>query len=92
MKKLLLISLGVLIVAGFVIYQDPQLRAYFTRTTEQVLPSAVTEQTLYRWRDKHGQWQLSDKPPPAGVDYETVQYPANTNVIPSERLTGKKSD
>ena len=92
MKKFLAVTLGVLVAAGIVAYQNPQLRAYFQRETEKVLPASATQQTLYRWRDQHGQWQVSDKPPGDGIKYEIVRYPTNANVIPAERLTGKKAN
>jgi hypothetical protein len=88
MKTFLAVIVGILIAAGIVVYQNPHMRAWFERKSEQVLPAA-TEQTLYRWRDQHGEWHVSDKPP-AGIKYETVRYPTNANVIPAEQLTGKK--
>lgn len=90
MKKFLVVALGILIAAAYAAYQNPRMRAYFERETQQVLPKSASEQTLYRWRDQHGQWQVSDTPPPAGIKYQTVHYPTNANVIPAERLTGKK--
>ena len=90
MKNFLIAVLGILIVVGYFSYQDPQIRAYFERKTQQVLPDAATQQTLYRWQDEHGQWQLSDKPPASGIKYETVHIHKDTNIIPSEQLTGKK--
>lgn len=92
MKKFLVVALGILLVGGYAAYQNPRMRAYFERETQQVLPKSATEQTLYRWRDQHGQWQVSDKPPAAGIKYDTVHYPTNANVIPSDQLTGKKSN
>lgn len=92
MKKFLVPALGALVIVGYLIYQDPQWRAFFERQTQQVLPDAAAQQTLYRWRDQHGQWQLSDKPPSAGIKYETVQIHKDTNIIPAEQLTGKKAN
>ena len=90
MKKFLVVALGILIAAGYVAYTNPQVRAYLERKTHQVLPAAATQQTLYRWKNRQGEWQVSGKPPPAGIKYETVHYPTNANVIPAEQLTGKK--
>jgi hypothetical protein len=92
MKKFLAVAIGILIAVGIVVYQNPQMRAWFQRKSEQVMPASATQQTLYRWRDKHGEWQISDKPPAAGIKYETVRYPTNANVIPAEQLTGKKAN
>jgi len=92
MKKFLAVAIGILIAVGIVAYQNPQLRAWFERKTDQVLPASATQQTLYRWRDQHGEWHVSDKPPSGGIKYETVRYSTNANVIPAEQLTGKKSN
>ena len=90
MKKWLIIGLGVLAGAGYVIYQDPATRAYIEQKSEKILPKNVTHTTVYRWKDKQGQWQITNTPPPQGIKYETLEYRKDTNVIPSERLTGKK--
>lgn len=90
MKKALFIILGVAVVMGYMGYQDPEIRAWFQRQSHQVLPRSASEQTLYRWQDRHGEWHVSDKPPGGGIHYQTVHYPTNANVIPSRELTGKK--
>lgn len=92
MKKWLLIGLVVVAVGGYLLYQQPEVRHFLEQQTEQVLPSEVTHTTVYKWQDKTGQWQITNSPPPAGVKYETIQYRKDTNVIPAERLTGKKTD
>lgn len=92
MKKFFLIAIVVLAVAGYYVYQDPQLRAWFDRQTQEMLPEQATHHVIYRWQDAQGQWQVSNTPPPAGVDYETVRYHKDANVIPAEQLTGKKPD
>ncbi len=92
MKKFLAVAIGILIAAGIVAYQNPQIRAWFERKTAHVLPASATQQTLYRWRDQHGEWQVSDTPPSGGIKYETVHYSTNANVIPAEQLTGKKTN
>ena len=38
---------------------------------------------LYKWRNKQGQWQATDKPPPAGTPFEVKQYPIDYNIVPS---------
>lgn len=92
MKKFLVVTLGILIAASIVAYKNPRFRAWFERQTQQVLPASATQQTLYRWRDKAGHWQISDKPPGDGNKYDTEHYPTNANVIPAEQLTGKKNN
>ena len=92
MKKWFIIVAALLIATGYFIYQNPAYRAWFERQSDQLLPDTVTHNKLYRWRDHNGQWQLSDKPPADGIKYEVVEYHKDANVIPSERLTGKKAD
>lgn len=92
MKKLISIIIVLLGIAAYFVYQDPELRARFERHTEQLLPEQATHTIMYRWKDAQGQWQVSDSPPPAGTQYETVRYHKDTNLIPAERLTGKKPE
>lgn len=89
MKKAVFITLTLLVIAVYVGYRNPQVRAWFARKTQQVLPATATEQTMYRWRDRHGEWHVSGKPP-RGIHYDTLHYPTDANVIPSAELTGKK--
>jgi hypothetical protein len=37
---------------------------------------------LYQWRDVQGNWQFTDTPPPAGIDYEQRDYRDDVNVLP----------
>ena len=39
---------------------------------------------LYMWRNQQGQWQATDKPPPAGTPFEVKQYPIDANIVPSQ--------
>ncbi|GLQ33114.1 DUF4124 domain-containing protein [Litoribrevibacter albus] len=43
-------------------------------------PSGLT--TVYKWKDKEGQWHFSDKPQDH-VDNETLKYNPNANIIQS---------
>lgn len=43
----------------------------------------VTRTTLYRWQDEAGNWHVSDTPP-AGRDYEVVEYRSDANTVPPE--------
>ena len=92
-SKNFLIALTVsLIAAGIYIYNTPENRAWFERKADQMLPDSVTHNKMYRWKDAKGQWQLSDTPPANGIKYEVLEYHRETNVIPSEKLTGKPKD
>jgi len=92
MQKFFLIAIVALAASGYYVYQDPELRAWFDRQTQQLLPEQATHHVMYRWKDAQGQWQVSDSPPGPGIEYETVRYHKDTNLIPSEQLTGKKPD
>ena len=37
---------------------------------------------VYKWRNERGEWQLTDTPPPPGVEYELSDYQDNVNVLP----------
>lgn len=89
MKKTLFIFLAILTGVALYIYLDPSLNRQAGQQIDKLLDSEQTR-TLYRWQNAEGQWQVSDTPPAAGIPYETVQYNRNTNVVPSENLTGRK--
>ncbi len=89
MKKALFIFLAILTGVALYIYLDPSLNRQAGQQIDKLLDSEQTR-TLYRWQNAEGQWQISDTPPAAGIPYETVQYNRNTNVVPSENLTGRK--
>lgn len=37
---------------------------------------------VYKWQDTDGAWQVSDQPPPQGVDFEVRAYARDENVLP----------
>ena len=37
---------------------------------------------IYKWRDENGAWQLTDTPPPAGIEFEVSDYREDVNVLP----------
>jgi len=99
MKKILLVSFILLIIFGILLYQSPALR----HKLNAMLPSGVSEQIqkltpdkllnktkpLYKWKNKQGEWIVSDTAPTDGSKYETLQYNQDSNVIPSKQITGK---
>ncbi len=92
MKKWLIIGLGILIAFGITFYKDPAVKSFLERQSDNILPEQITHLKAYRWRDKDGNWHVSDRPPPDGIEYEEVIYHRDTNVIPSDKLTGDKND
>ena len=75
----------VLLLAGLIVYLNPD---YKTRLQELVftagtsLSPAGKTTRVYKWRDAEGQWQISDQPPPLEIDYETLEYHPDLNVLP----------
>jgi hypothetical protein len=47
------------------------------------LPRAIDPNPpLYKWKDAHGQWHITDQPPP-DRPYEEVRIDPRTNVVPT---------
>ena len=92
MKKILLILAAVLTAAVWYLYQNPQLSRKIEKEVNQLLPATPQTTTVYKWQDNAGNWQITDHPPPAGIRYETLEYQSDTNVMPSEAVTGQKKD
>lgn len=92
MKKWISILLVIGLAFGIVYYKDPRVQSFFKQQLDQNLPEQITHSKAYRWKDKRGQWTVSDTPPADGSPYEEIQYHRDTNVIPAEKLTGKSAD
>lgn len=78
--KVIIVMLLVIVVIGGWFYIDPDTRRQWLAATPLVSPAAVT--TVYKWRDDQGNWQITDTPPPGDIDYETLTYYSDTNVMP----------
>ena len=79
--RLLLLLVAVAAAAGLYLYLDPESG----KQLKDVLPDAAFSPdsvTVYKWRDAHGNWQLTDTPPPAGVEFERTTYHEDQNVLP----------
>lgn len=92
MKKILFILAAILTAVAWYVYQDPQLSRKIEKEAKQLIPATPQTTTVYKWQDKAGHWQITDYPPPAGISYETLKYQSDTNVMPSEAVTGQKTD
>jgi len=92
MKKWISIVLVIGLAFVIVYYNDPRVKSFLKQQLDQNLPDQITHSKAYRWKDKNGQWTVSDTPPRDGTPYEEIQYHRDTNVIPAEKLTGKKPD
>lgn len=92
MKRVLLILLILIVAAGALLVLKPEFLdflplkpAWREQARELVRGHALVPETtrLYKWQDEHGQWQVSDQPPAAGIDYETLEYRHDVNVVPA---------
>lgn len=79
MKAIFVLFL-VIVGLGIWFYVDPDARRQWLAATPLVPSPEVT--TVYKWRDDEGNWQITDTPPPAGIDFETLTYHRDTNVMP----------
>ena len=79
--KTILFVLVILAVAGVYLYMNPEIWNKWVKGTPLAPAPAVTQ--MYKWRDASGQWQISDRPPDAGIKYEVLQFRSDTNVVPS---------
>lgn len=68
---------------GYLYFVDPRLGRELLGDTPIAPPPTVT--TAYKWRDGNGNWQLTDRPPPAGTAYETIEASSDANIVPSLR-------
>ncbi len=80
MNKLILLVLFVLLAAGVFWYLQPDTARRLL--DESPLGSSGELTRVYKWRDPRGHWQITDDPPPQGVDFEVREYRADVNVLP----------
>lgn len=74
------------LAAGYLFLVDRELGRELLGDTPLAPGPSVT--TAYKWRDADGNWQLSDRPPPPGTAYETLEADPNANIVPG--VTGRK--
>ena len=83
-KRLSLAGLiiALLVTAGMAVYiyrPDPAVK--LLEGTPLEMAPRVTR--AYKWRDADGNWQLTDTPPAAGVEYQVIDVSSATNILPS---------
>jgi hypothetical protein len=81
MKVFLFILVVAAMVGGYYLYENPGVVEPLIEGTP--LEGTVGKTQLYKWRDAGGNWQVSDKPPADGVEYEVLEYRHDENIIPS---------
>ena len=76
----LLLALVLLGAVAYVYFVQPEIARPWLQGTPLEPSASVT--TVYKWQDAQGNWQLTDRPPPAGIQYRTIEYRGDTNVMP----------
>ena len=80
MNKLLLILVLGAIGIGVYLYLHPDKAGEWLQGTPLAPEPEITR--VYQWRDAQGGWRVTDRPPPAGIEYELKEYRADVNVLP----------
>jgi hypothetical protein len=83
--RLFLLLILLLLVAGLVLYLRPEYRDRMQSLSSDLGLSRITPKKtahLFKWRDASGNWQITDRLPPEGVDYEKLEYREDVNVLP----------
>lgn len=81
-KTLLSLLVLALLALGLYAWVNPDFLRQVEDAGRELTGTGPTTSTFYKWRDPSGEWQLSDRPPPAGLDYETVEVRSDQNVLP----------
>jgi hypothetical protein len=81
-KTLLYLLVLTLLALGLYAWFNPDFLRQVEQTGRELSGAGPNTTTFYKWQDAAGEWQLSDRPPPAGVDYETVEVHREQNVLP----------
>lgn len=58
------------------------VRTQLVEPLERMAIPAAPTPPLYKWKDEHGRWNITDRPP-EGRPFEKVVVDPNTNVLPS---------
>ncbi|MDH3526156.1 MAG: DUF4124 domain-containing protein [Gammaproteobacteria bacterium] len=75
----------VLVLAGLFLHLNPE---YKTRLMELASDAGSTfspagkTTRLYKWRNAEGTLQITDQPPSVDIEYETLDYHQDTNILP----------
>ena len=79
--RLVWVLLAIALIGGIYLYQDPELREQLEDLSSEAGLSKKTT-SVYKWQNSRGEWQLTDQPPPEGIEYETLDYREDVNVLP----------
>ena len=79
--RLLWLLLALLLAAGIFLYLNPDAWKQVRNLPAQTGIGKQTAQ-LYKWRNPSGEWQITDSPPPQGIEFEMLEYRSDVNVLP----------
>ncbi len=83
-KFVLALCVVVASAGGYLYVVNPQLgRELLGGTPFASMAPPVTVTTAYKWRDKSGNWQLTDEPPSGGISYERLETRSGDNIVPA---------
>jgi hypothetical protein len=79
-RVLAVIVVALLAVLALIVWK-PELANELRASLPAAMGKAPANR-IYKWQDAEGNWQVSNRPPAQGVQYETREYDANVNVLP----------
>jgi hypothetical protein len=79
--RFFLVLLVLLAGAGIYLYLNPESATHLKKHLPQTEFGQKTDR-IYKWRNAEGEWQLTDTPPPDGIEYERTDYREDLNVLP----------
>ena len=85
-----LIVLLILALAGIALFAPDRATPLLSKLGS--LNGPAEETRIYKWRDNNGDWQYSNTPPPAGIDYQVQNYRSDANIVPSTRPVTSTED
>ena len=83
--RLILLLVVLAVIAGVALYIKPEYRQWFQELSSDIGLSRIAPrktERLFKWRDAAGNWQITDRLPPEGIDYEMLEYREDVNVLP----------
>ena len=89
MKLKYFILLSIISTAALYLYLDEPLRNKLLGQFHKVVPE-LNQSTLYKWKNKQGEWQITDMPPRKGISFTTINTQDQVNVMPSLPTQEKK--
>ena len=69
-----------LFAASVYLYLDPDLKAQLLNRASALGQSGTV--TAYQWRNARGEWQITDTPPPEGIEYKRLEHRSDENILP----------